>query len=69
MPPFLDKMLRSGGPIATALARLRKRTELVFLSKRENAKRASGRFETLKRNEEEAERIDRLRHPSNYQGR
>ena len=69
MTPFRDKMLRAGGTIATALARFREKTELVFLSKRENARRASGRFETLKRKEMEAERIDRLRNPSNYQGR
>ena len=69
MTPFLDKILRAGGTIATALARFRDRTELMFLSKREYARRASGRFETLKRKEMEAERIDRLRNPSNYQGR
>jgi|GraSoiStandDraft_37_1057305.scaffolds.fasta_scaffold1540620_1 hypothetical protein len=69
MTPFLDKLLRAGGPIATALTRFRKKTELIFLSKRENAKRASGRFETLKRKEMEAERLDRLRNPRNYQGR
>jgi hypothetical protein len=69
MTPFLDKILRAGGKIATVLARFRERTELIFLSKRENARRASGRFETLKRKEMEAERIDRLKNPSNYQGR
>jgi hypothetical protein len=69
MTPFLDKMLRAGGTIAAALARFRKGSELIFLSKRENARRASGRLEALKRKKMEAERIDRLRNPSNYQGR
>jgi hypothetical protein len=69
MTPFLEKMFGAGGTIVTALERFRKRTELIFLSKRENARRASGRLETLKRKEMEAERIDRLRNPSNYQGR
>ncbi len=62
-------MLRAGGTIAAALTRLRKGTELIFLSKRENARRAFERLETLRRKEMEAERIDRLRNPSNYQGR
>jgi hypothetical protein len=69
MTPLLDKILRAAGKIGTALARFRERTELIFHSKSENAKRALGRFETLKRQEMEAERIDRLRNPSNYQGR
>ena len=66
MKPFFNKMVRVGGAIATALTRFR---ESVFHSKLENARRASGRFETLKRQEMEAERIDRLRNPSDYQGR
>jgi hypothetical protein len=69
MTPLLEKILRAGRAIATALARFLERTELIFLSKRENARRASGRVETLKRKEMEAERLDRLRNPSNYQGR
>jgi hypothetical protein len=69
MTPLLEKILRAGRAIAAALARFRERTELIFLSKRENARRASGRVETLKRKEMEAERLDRLRNPSNYQGR
>ena len=69
MTPFLNKLLRAGGIIAAALARFRKGAELIFLSKRENARRASGRSETLKGEEQEAERLDRLRNPRNYQGR
>ena len=33
------------------------------------ARRASGQFEALKRKEQEAERLDRLRNPRNYEGR
>jgi hypothetical protein len=69
MTPFLDKLLRAGGPVGNALARFRKKAELIFLSKRENARRAFGRLETRNRKEMEAERIDRLRNPGNYQGR
>ncbi len=69
MTPLADKIARARRSIATALARFRKRAELIFLSKRENARRASGRSEVLKRAEREAERLDRLRHPSRYQGR
>jgi hypothetical protein len=69
MPPFLDKILRVNRTIATALARFRKRTQLIFLSKNENTMPASATLETLKRKEMEAERLDRLRNPRNYQGR
>jgi hypothetical protein len=69
MTPFLEKMFRAGGNVAIALARFRRRVEPVFLSKREVARRAAGTLEALKRKEMEAERIDRLRNPSNYQGR
>jgi hypothetical protein len=67
--PFLKRIHRAGGKIATGLARLQEIIELMFLSKREKARRASGRSESLKRREIEAERIDRLRNPSKYQGR
>jgi hypothetical protein len=59
MTPFLDKILQAGGAVATAMARFWGRS----------GRRASLRIETLKRNELEAERIDRLRNPRNYQGR
>jgi len=65
---FLEKILRAAAAIATALARFRDRTALIFASKAAHA-RASVRFETRKRKELEAERLDRLRNPSNYQGR
>jgi len=69
MTPFLEKILRAFGTTVTALARVRERIGAAFLSKTENARRASGRSEALKREVMEAERLDRLRHPSNYQGR
>jgi hypothetical protein len=69
MTPFLEKIIRAGATIATALARVRERIGTAFLSKPGNARRAFGRSEALKREEMEAERIDRLRHPSDYQGR
>ncbi|MCI0534395.1 MAG: hypothetical protein L0Z50_04130 [Verrucomicrobiales bacterium] len=43
--------------------------ERIFHSKTEVARPAAGRFETLKLKEMEAERIDRLTNPSNYQGK
>ena len=69
MTPFLEKIIRAGGIIATALARVRERLGTALLSKTENARRALGKSEARKREEMEAERLDRLRHPSNYQGR
>jgi hypothetical protein len=68
MTRFFGKILGAVAKIATALARFRPVIGRIFLSKRENARRASGRFEALKREEIEAERIDRLRNPSKYQG-
>ena len=62
-------MLRTRVIVATALGRLWERIQLPFLSKDEVAKRASGKLETLKRKDLEAERIDRLRNPRNYQGK
>jgi len=62
-------MLRARLVVATALRRLWERIELPFLSKDEIAKRTSGKFETLKRKDLEAERLDRLRNPRNYQGK
>jgi len=59
MTPFLDKILQAGGAVAMSMARFWGRS----------GRRTSLRIETLKRNELEAERIDRLRNPRNYQGR
>ena len=55
--------------MVTTVARLGERADLIFLSKDENARRASGRFQMRKRKRLEAERLDRLRNPSDYQGR
>lgn len=62
-------MLRARVIVATGLGRLWESIELLFLSKDEVAKRASGKSETLKRKDLEAERIDRLTNPRNYQGK
>jgi hypothetical protein len=69
MIPILDRILRPGGRVARTLARFRERTELFFHSRRENTSRASARSEALNRKEIEAERIDRLRNPSDYRCR
>jgi len=45
------------------------RVQLFFLSKAGANKRNSGKVATLKHKEMEAERVDRLRNPSDYQGR
>jgi len=52
---FFDRVLRAIAQIATALTRLRERRPRL----------SEGR----QRKELEAERLDRLRNPSNYQGR
>ena len=69
MTPFLRKALHAGVIASAVLRRVWETIELLFRSKAEVAKRASGRFEALKRREMELERLDRLRHPSDYQGR
>jgi len=69
MIPFLDKMLRSGATLATALGRGWERIKRFFPSPEEVARRAAERSKTLERREMEAERIDRLTNPSNYQGK
>jgi len=69
MTPFFEKMLRFYVTIATVLGRVRERIELVFSSKKEVARRTVEKFETLHRKEMEAERIDRLVNPRDYQGK
>jgi hypothetical protein len=56
MRQFFDKAIRAIAKIATAVAGLWER-------------RSPAVIETLSRKKMEAERIDRLRNPSNYQGR
>jgi len=64
-----DKVSRAFEAMASALARFRERTRQAFLSKRESHTHTSERSLRRKREEMEAERIDRLRNPSNYRGR
>ena len=69
MTPFQKKMLRAGVNIEAVTRRAWEGVGRLFLSKAAAAQRASGRFEALKRRELEAERLDRLRNPGNYQGK
>jgi hypothetical protein len=69
MTSFLDKMLRSGAAIPTLLGRAWARIKRFFLSKEEVARCAAEGLKTLQRKEMEAERIDRLTNPRNYQGK
>jgi hypothetical protein len=69
MTPFLRKVLHAGVIVSAVFARVWNTIELLFRSKAEVARRASGRFEALQRREMEVERLDRLRNPSNYRGR
>jgi hypothetical protein len=55
MKEFFDKAIHAVAQIAAVLTRL--------------WEKRSGRLETLNRKQMEAERLDRLRNPSNYQGR
>jgi hypothetical protein len=55
MTQFFDKAIRAVAKMTTLLGAL--------------WEKRSGRFEALQRKKMEAERIDRLRNPSNYQGR
>jgi hypothetical protein len=69
MTPFLRSVLRVGTIVTAAFERVSGRSELLFRSKAEAARRASAKFETLKRKEMEVERLDCLRNPGNYRGR
>lgn len=62
VPPSLAGFL-------AALARGWDRFQLLFLSKASADQRISERFDLLKKKEMEIERLDRLRNPSDYQGR
>jgi hypothetical protein len=69
MNPFVRGLLQAGVIASAVLARVWKGIERLFYSKAEAARRASGRFEVLKRKVLEAERLDRLRNPDDYRGR
>ena len=66
---MLPTLIRSALNLLPALARGWDKVELFFLSKAGADQRTSERFAALQRKEMEAERLDRLRNPSNYQGR
>ncbi len=69
MAPFQKKMLRAGVQVETVTRRAWEGIGRLFLSKAAAARRASGKFEALQRRELEAERLDRLRNPRDYQGK
>ncbi len=69
MKPLLRGLLQAGVFISAAFARVWRTFERLFYSKAEVDRRASGRFESLKRKVLETERLDRLRNPDNYRGR
>jgi len=69
MNSYSSKMLRAGVKVEAALRWTMGKIERLYRSKAEIARRASGRMTALLRREQEAERLDRLRNPRNYQGR
>lgn len=69
MMPRQPKLLRIAVWTEATIRRVYEGIGRPFLSKTEAERRAGGRFESWKRREVEAERLDRLRHPSDYQGR
>lgn len=69
MKSFLRGLLHAGVFVSAVFARVWRTLERPFYSKAEVERRASGRFESLKRKVLEAERLDRLRNPDNYRGR
>ena len=69
MNSFLQKLLHLGVGIETLLKRVPQSIERLFLSKDEAGRRDTGRLETIQRREFEAERLDRLRNPGDYEGK
>ncbi|MBI5386940.1 MAG: hypothetical protein HZA90_19890 [Verrucomicrobia bacterium] len=69
MTTFLRRVLHVGVILSAVFKRVWESIERLFRSKEQLARRATGRFEAFKRKEMEVERLDRLRNPSNYQGR
>ena len=69
MNQFIANIRRAGVIVVKVLAQGWEGVKQLFSSKAEVARRASGRLELLQRKEKEAERIDRLTNPRNYQGR
>jgi hypothetical protein len=64
-----NKLFRAGAILAAAIEGFQKRLERIFLSKSANERCAARRALKLQRTTSEAERLDRLRNPSRYQGR
>jgi len=69
MEPKSGKIIRACAILGAAFTRFRRRLELVFVSKSDHDRRASGRALRLDQEVSEAERLDRLRNPRRYQGR
>ncbi len=69
MTPFQKKMLRAGVQVEAVTRRAWEGIGRLFVSKTAVAPRASGKFAGLQRRELEAERLDRLRNPRDYQGK
>ncbi|MEY2409458.1 MAG: hypothetical protein QOF48_2128 [Verrucomicrobiota bacterium] len=69
MTPIFQKLLGAGVQLEALIRRTAHGIGGLFVSKAETARRASGRFEALQRRELEAERLDRLRNPRNYEGK
>ncbi len=69
MKPLLRGLLQAGVFISAVFPRVWRICERLLYSKAEVDRRASGRFEALKRKVLEAERLDRLRNPDHYRGR
>ena len=66
---MLRILIRLAVNFVAALARGWDRVQLLFLSKGGADKRNSERFATFEQRQKEAERLDRLRNPRDYQGR
>jgi hypothetical protein len=64
-----NKRFRIPAIVAAAMERLQNRMARIFLSKGENDRRAVRRAIGIEQKVTEAERLDRLRNPSRYQGR
>lgn len=69
MIPFRKPLLHAGVKIEKVIRRGCEGLGRLFLSKAEVARRAAGKFELLKRQELEIERLDRLRNPRDYEGK
>lgn len=69
MNSISQKLLHLGAGIETLLKRASQGIERLFLSMDEAGRRDTDRLETIQRREFEAERLDRLRNPGDYEGK